>query len=110
MMVPSLSNRMPRMAMAPPGCAGAWHASGRTHAVLLRARVDGEITDGRRSARQRIVRVPRNLDLAEACAAGVVKYEPPRQSLADPQNLLQHLRCLQRADDADGGAQHAHLG
>src|SRR3974377_2377055 len=84
--------------------------SARPHGALLGGRVDGEIPDGRRSARQRVGWVPGKLDLAAARAAGIVDEEPPRQSLADAQDLLQYFGRLQRADDADGSAQHPDLG
>src|SRR6516165_4185220 len=113
MMVPSLSNKMPRMAMALPtvrDCNGALEPSGGARGPLSGARVEGQVLNGGRSARQRVGRVPGNLDLVEARAAGVIEHQPSRQSLADPQDLLQDFGCLQRADDPDGSAQHAHLG
>jgi hypothetical protein len=46
----------------------------------------------------------------EAPAQGVVEQQAARQAVADPQDLLQDLGGLQRADHADRGAQDAHLG
>src|SRR5215813_13114845 len=104
MMVPSLSNKMPAMAMALPtvcDCDGALGPSGDARGPLLGARVDGEVLDGRRSARKGVGRIPRDLDLVEARAAGVVEHQPSRQSLAHSQDLLQDFGCLQCADDPD---------
>ncbi len=40
----------------------------------------------------------------------VVDEQPPGKALAGADDLLQHFRRLQRADDADDGAEHADLG
>src|SRR5688572_14659690 len=98
MMVPSLSNRMPRIAIYPPPRLNG--PSGRAHRAWLPARMDRKIADGRRRARQRVVGVPGHLDVGEAGGARIPEQQPAGQALADADNLLENLGRLQSADDA----------
>src|SRR5437667_2614562 len=69
-----------------------------------------ELVDGRIVTAQRAVRIARDAHLAELHAQAVEQHQPIHQRIAQVEDELDRLGCLNGADDAAHRAEHTRFG